>query len=91
MHDLQDHAAGGRAALGVGVDADGLLGGACVLLAVYVDPAEQKWRLRVAAIQSFNARLNNRAARISTICDFYVLFHLVCLITGSVPSILGPR
>lgn len=57
MHDLQDHAAGGRAALGVGVDADGLLGGACVLLAVYVDPAEQKRRLRVAAIQSFNARL----------------------------------
>lgn len=39
VHDVQDHAAGGGAALGGGVDADGLLGGSGVLFAVNVDPA----------------------------------------------------
>jgi len=38
VHDVQDHAARGRAALRRGVDADRLLGGAGVLLAVHVDP-----------------------------------------------------
>lgn len=39
LHDLQDHAAGGGAALRVGVDADWLLGSTCILLAVYINPA----------------------------------------------------
>lgn len=38
MHDLQDHAAGSGAALGSGVDADGLLSSTCVLLTVDIDP-----------------------------------------------------
>ena len=41
VHDVQDHAARGRAALWGGVDADWLLGGACVLLAVHIDPARR--------------------------------------------------
>ena len=39
LHDVQDHAARGGAALRGGVDADGLLRRPCVLLAVHVDPA----------------------------------------------------
>ena len=39
MHDVQDHATGGRAALRGGVDADWLLSSACVLFAVHINPA----------------------------------------------------
>lgn len=39
LHDFQDHAAGGRAALRSGVDADGLLSSTGILLTVNVNPA----------------------------------------------------
>lgn len=46
VHDVQDHAAGGRAALGGGVDADGFFCRARVLLAVHVDPEKTTgWEL----------------------------------------------
>lgn len=48
------------------MDADGLLGGACVLLAVYVDPAKWKQRLGLTGFQP------ERAARLS-LCRGYVL------------------
>lgn len=39
VHDFQDHAAGGGAALRGGVDADGLLSSTGILLTVNVNPA----------------------------------------------------
>lgn len=39
VHDVQDHPAGSRAALGGGVDADRLLGSTSVLLTVHINPA----------------------------------------------------
>lgn len=40
VHDVEDHAAGSRAALRGGVDADRLLGSACVLFTMNVDPVK---------------------------------------------------
>lgn len=42
VHNLQDHLAGGRAALWRGVDTDGLLCSTCILLPVHIDPEEHK-------------------------------------------------
>lgn len=42
LHDFHDHATGGRAALGGGVDGDGLFCGACVLFSMDVHPGRQK-------------------------------------------------
>lgn len=42
LHDVQDHAASGRAAFRGGVDADRLLSSTCVLFAMHVNPAANK-------------------------------------------------
>lgn len=39
LHDLQDHFAGSRAALGGGVDADSFFCSSCILLTVHINPA----------------------------------------------------
>lgn len=39
LHDLQNHLAGGGAALGGGVDADGFFGSSRVFFPVHIDPA----------------------------------------------------
>lgn len=45
LHDLQNHLAGGGAALGRGVDADGFFCSSCVFFPVHVDPASKGWAL----------------------------------------------
>jgi len=45
LHDLQNHLAGGGAALGGGVDADGFFCSSRVFFPVHVDPASTGWAL----------------------------------------------
>lgn len=42
LHDVQDHAARSGAALGRGVDADGLLSSSCILFTMYINPAARE-------------------------------------------------